>query len=212
MKRLFLFMLCVGLAIPTFSQDSDIEKYQVEIKEISSPDFEWTQFDNDKGECKFRKGVLELECKDKNSDAFTTTELEFDPANVDYIIVYQLKPDDIDDIHPFGIIFDYKDAKNYKLLRFGKKQFQLLTIEGGDKAVVKEGLYKVKDKKQVQISMKKKGKRLDFYIGSQYLPLTTLRNTTIQHSNIGFYVENKTKVQLTGVGYRLILGKEEETE
>ena len=212
MKRLIIFFLCVGLTIPMFSQDSDIEKYQVEIKEISSPEFEWGQFDNDKGECKFRKGVLELECKDKNSYAFTTTELEFDPTNVDYIIVYQLEPDKIDDSHPFGVIFDYKDAKNFQTLLFGNKQFQLLTYERGEKAVVKEGLYKVKNKKQLQIFLKKKGKRLDFYIGSQYLPLTTLRNTTIQHSSIGFYVENKTKVQLTGVGYRLILGKEEETD
>ena len=38
MKRFVLVILCVGLVVPTFSQDSDMEKYQVEIKEISSPD------------------------------------------------------------------------------------------------------------------------------------------------------------------------------
>lgn len=212
MKRLYLFLLCIGGTLQLFSQQYKIDDYPVELKEISSPEFEWTQFDNDDAECKYRKGVLELRCKEDNMFACTTTELEFDADNVDFVLEFQLEPEELDDKHPFGIVYDYKNLKNFYALCFGKKQFQLLSYESGDKAIVKEGLYKLDNKKNVIVSMMKKGKRIDFYIGSQHLPLTTLRNSKIQHSSIGFYVGNKTKIKATGIGYQLILEDEDNLE
>lgn len=209
MKRFYLLILCVGFAVQLFSQQSDINKYSVEIKEINNPELEWSQFDNDNSECKFRKNVLELECKKDEWIACTTAELEFDASNVDFILKFQLEPEKLDDKHPFGIVYDYKNIKNFHALCFGKKQFQLLSYEGGEEAVVKEGLYKLSNKKQVLVSILKKGKRLDFYVGPQHLPLTAVRNSEIQHSNVGFYVKNKTKIKLTGFGYYLLLDENE---
>ena len=205
MKRLYLFILYFCFALQLFSQQYKIDDYPIEIKEINSPEFDWSQFDNDNSKCKFRKDFLELECKENEWYACTTTELEFDASNVDFVIEFQLEPENLDDKHPFGIVYDFKNIKNFHALCFGKKRFQLMSYEGGEEAIVKEGLYKLSNKKQVSVFIMKKGKRLDFYMGSHHLPLTTVRNFEIRHSNVGFYVKNKTKVKLTGLGYRIIL-------
>ena len=203
-------MLFICASLNVIAQDNYLEKYPVEILEITSANFEWNQFDKDDAECKFHKNALVLECKDKKSHAVTTTELYFDVTNVDYILIYQFDATDLDDDKPFGIIYDYKNGNNFQTLCFGKKNFQILSYETGEKNIIKEGLYKIENKKNVMVTVLKRGKRLDFYLGSQNLPLTTIRNHEMKNSNIGFYVEGKTKMKLTGIGYRLIIENEEE--
>lgn len=210
MNRIYIIMLFICASLNVIAQDNYLEKYPVEILEITSANFEWNQFDKDDAECKFRKNALVLECKDKKSHAVTTTELDFDVTNVDYILIYQFDATDLDDDKPFGIIYDYKNGNNFQTLCFGKKNFQILSYETGEKNIIKEGLYKIENKKNVMVTVLKRGKRLDFYLGSQNLPLTTIRNHEMKNSNIGFYVEGKTKMKLTGIGYRLIIENEEE--
>lgn len=213
MKRItYSFILFISFTTQILAQQYKVEDYTTEIQEISSPDFDWATFDSDYKECKFKKGALVLECKQEDAFACTTTELEFDASNVDFIIEFQMEPDDLNDKHPFGIVFDYKNDKNFQTLCFGKKQFQLLSYESGEKAAIKEGLYKLSDKHNVIVTLIKKDHRLDFYIGSERLPLTSLRKFKLQHSNIGFYVENKTKIKLTGVGYNIILENETDVD
>ena len=210
MNRIYIIMLFICASLNVIAQDNYLEKYPVEILEITSANFEWNQFDKDDAECKFHKNALVLECKDKKSHAVTTTELYFDVTNVDYILIYQFDATDLDDDKPFGIIYDYKNGNNFQTLCFGKKNFQILSYETGEKNIIKEGLYKIENKKNVMVTVLKRGKRLDFYLGSQNLPLTTIRNHEMKNSNIGFYVEGKTKMKLTGIGYRLIIENEEE--
>ena len=213
MKDFCLLLICMLFSSLSLSaQDKELEKYAPEVQEISSPDFEWGQFDSKKARCRFKKNALELECRVNGDYACTYTELELDPINVDFILSFQMEVDKLDDNHCFGIVFDYKNLKNFKALCFGKKQFAVVTYEDGDRAIVKEGLYKLDNKKEPMITLKKKGKRLDFYVGNQYLSLTTLKNCEITSPSIGFYVENVTKISATGLGYRVILHNEEETE
>lgn len=205
-------MLLICTSLNVIAQNNYLDKYPVEIQEIMSPNFEWTQYDKDNSECKYRKNALVLKCKDNKSYAYTITELDFDASNADYIFVYQFDATDLDDDHPFGIIYDFKNDKNFQTLCLGKKNFQILSYEDGRENIIKEGLYKVEKKKKILLTLLKKGKRLDFYLGSQNLPLTTLRNYEIKNSNIGFYVKGKTKIMMTGIGYRLIIEDEEDTE
>lgn len=197
----------------TYAQEEDMTKYEIEIQEISSPSFEWTQFDNDNAKCKYKKEHLVLECKKDKHYTCTTTELDFNVTDADFIISYKLNPEDFDDDHPFGIVFDYENAKNFQCLCFGKKKVQLVHFKNGEQAVVKEGLFKTKNKKDVLVTMKKKGKRLDFYLGETYFPLLTIKRSSLEHPNFGFYIENKTKLVITGLGYKLLFdSKDEETE
>ena len=208
-KICFLFS-CLLFTFSLSAQDKDLEKYAPEIKEISDPDFEWTQFDNKKAKCQFKKNALELECHKVGEYACTCTELDIDPNTVNLIMTFQIEVDKLDDTHRCGIVFDYKNIKNFQTLCFGKKQFALLSYEDGDEAVVKEGLYKLDNKKKLVVTLMKKGKRLEFFVGNQYLPLTSLKNCEIRNPSVGFYVENVTKIKITGLGYRVMLQNEVE--
>lgn len=213
MKNFCLSLFCLLLfSLSLSAQDKELEKYAPELQEVSGTDFEWVQFDNKKARCRFKKDALELECRENGGYACTYTELELDPINVDFILSFKMEVDKLDDSHCIGIVFDYKNMKNFQALCFGKKQFAVVTYEDGDRTVVKQGLYKLDNKKEPMVTLKKKGKRLDFYIGDQYLSLTTLKNCEITSPSVGFYVENATKLNATGFGYRVILQNEEETE
>ena len=140
MKQFWFFFLFFCLSLSLFAQQSNIEENTVEMKDLSNPEFNWPQFDNENAECKFRKNSLVLECKKNKSFACTTTELDFDINNVNCVIGFLLEPEDLDDKHLFGIVFDYKNHNNFQTLCFGKKSFQLVSYEGGERAVVQEGL------------------------------------------------------------------------
>lgn len=212
MKKLSLVFLCLFAALSVFAQDKELERFAPEIKEVISPDFEWGQFDNSLSKCRFKKDFLELECRKNKEIACTCTELDFDPKSTNFILTYQMETDAFDDKHKVGIVFDYKNIKNFQALCFGKKQFSLLSYENGDQAVVKEGLYKLDTKNKLMVTIKKKGKRLDIYLGTQYLPLTSLKNTEFSNPQVGFFVENATKLKITGFGYRIITQGDSEEE
>lgn len=210
MKQVWLFFLCFFFSLPMSSQHFGKDEKLVEIMDVGNPEFNWPQFDNDNAECKIRKGSLTLECKKNKSFVCVTTELDLDIIGVNCIIAFRLEPEELDDKHPWGIVYDYKNYNNFKVLCFGRKEFQLVNYEGGEKAIVRQGLFKLDDKEKVLIILEKRKKRLDFYIGRQKLPLLSLRNSNIQNSTIGIYVENKTKIKLSGIGYRLMMEKEYE--
>lgn len=209
MKKFCVLLFCMSFALLSIAQDKEtqeLEKYKPEMKDISDPDFEWSQYENKQARCQFKKNVLELECQKDGMYACTTTELDFDVQNNNCIFSFQIDVEKLDDEHCIGIVFDFKNTKNFKALYFGKKQFSFVTYENGNKEVIKEGQYKYKleKKKGLIITLKKKGKRIDFYLGSQYISLTTLKQCEIKHSNVGFYVENDTKIKISGFGYRVI--------
>ena len=212
MKKFCVLFFCMFCALSSIAQDresQELEKYKPEIKEITDPDFEWSQFDNKQARCQFKKNILELECLKEGMYACTSTELDFDVRNNNFILSFQIDVEKLEDEHCVGIVYDFKNTNNFKALYFGKKQFTFVTIENGNKVVEKEGLYKYKleKKKGLIITLKKKGRRIDFYLGSQYFPLTTLKQSEITHSNVGFYVENKTGIKITGFGYCVITRK-----
>lgn len=212
MKKFYLLLSSLVFVLSLSAQDREIEENAPEIMEVISPDFDWENFDNKQARCKFKKNVLELECFKKNQHACTHTELDFDVSNSDFIICFQIDVEKLDDEHRVGIVYDFKNQKNFHALCFGKKQYSLLCYENGDNVVVKEGLYKLDNKKRLLITLKKKGKRVEFYLGSKYFPLTTLKNCEITNQSVGFYVENETKINITGLGYRVLLKKDVEEE
>ena len=214
MKRIFVFLPCLLFALLSVAQDGDLkelEKNKPEMKEVFDPDFEWSQFDNKQGKCQFKKNFLELECHKEGLYACTNTELDFDVSKNNYILSFEIEVDKLEDEHCVGIVYDFKNTKNFKALYFGKKQFSVVTYENGNKDINKEGPYKYKlEKKKLIITLKKKNKRVDFYLGSQYIPLTTLKQCEITYPNVGFYIENETKIKISGLGYRIIARKDHE--
>lgn len=212
MKKFYLLLSSLFFVFSLSAQDRELEENAPEIMEVISPDFDWENFDNKQEKCKFKKNFLELECLKKDQHACTHTELDLDAINNDFIICFQLDVEKLDDEHRVGIVYDFEDQKNYHALCFGKKQFSLLKYENGDNVVKKTGLYKLDNKKRLLVTLKKKGKRVDFYLGSQYFPLMTLKDGKITNSSVGFYVENQTKINITGLGYRVLLKKDVEEE
>ncbi len=210
MNKICLLLSCLLFTFTLSAQDKDLERYAPDIKEITDPDFEWGQFDNKVAECKFKNNALELKCLKNNEYACTCTELEIDANDAIYIISFQFEADKIDDSHCVGIVYDYENIKNFQTLRFGKKQFSIVSYKDGEEAVVKEGLYKLDTKGKLFVTLKKRGRKIDFYVGNQYLPLTTLKNCEIRNPSVGFFVENETKIRITGLGYRVMLQNEVE--
>lgn len=126
--------------------------------------FQWEEFYEKKSSASVQDGYLELENDDDNTSAWSVVEF---PINVDknFDLSYDFNAEVTDD-YWFGIIFNYEDAGNFSCFIVQEKRFRLINTVNGVSSISRRNdiILKKARNKDVKISMKKKGRKLNFNV------------------------------------------------
>jgi len=211
MKSIIIALLAItaGFGCLTVSAQ-DIRDYDVaELEYIpaSDPELDWSQFEEKQTKAVLGKKGLELESKSNDVACASVCELPINMASDDFIVALKMVPESVDDKKPFGIVYDYKNDANYKMLLVLKKGFQIIECEKGDCFVVKKGLYKGKGK-EFTISITRNKNKLHFGING--INLTAQLNSKLEYPVFGFVIASKGKLVGKSLAYKKISPKDKE--
>lgn len=203
--------------------------YSMKYMSVSDPDLYWSQFDDKGNKAILGDNMLLVESK-KEEQAISCAEFFFNPAEDDFIAEFLFQPSGVKDDKSFGIVFDYKNEKNFSLVSFTKKGFIYQVCEKGDFSIIRRGMYKlVPRKKKIETAenanllnaILSNNKVFDVTIikeqGQLYLLLNDveiarLKNVKIASPNMGFFVENKMKITAYAVGFTTISHNDDSQE
>lgn len=143
MKNLHKWVICLAAALAMPLTCGARGHYLLKYFPVSDTELEWTQFDEKDGKAIIDKEVLKLESKHKEKFTVSCADFQLRPQDEDFIADFIFKPENVNDDNPFGIVFDFKNDRNYSLITFGKKNYTLYTCEKGELAVAKRGIYKL---------------------------------------------------------------------
>lgn len=170
---------------------------EMKIIPVDDPAYEWSQFEDKKGKAIMKQGMLLIESKDDKGSVASMVELDQDPtANFVFLVALSAKPEENAEV---GVVFDYKDNRNFKALLFSKKNFVYETVNGGEVSIVKQGF--VKPGKEISvIQMDRNGDKVDVYLNG--MDVTTLKRVDFETTNFGVIVGGKYKVLVRGFCYK----------
>lgn len=194
MKKIFMTAVLFFAAAIFISAQNGLKLKEGTPVSVSDPQLEWSQYEEKDGKAILTGKGLLLECKKDGFAAFSVCELPLNLDVDDFRVDFTLTPESIDDNHPYGVIFDFGNNKNYNAVVFGKKNYQILNVEKGETSVVYKGMYKLKNKKNIVVSLERVGDRIEVAVES--LPLTARKLRKMENPSFGFIVMNKGK--LTG--------------
>lgn len=177
--------------------------------------YEWSQYDEKEKSSKLTKNnSLELENKSLVSGAITYMELPYSLNDDDFVVNLLMGKTSIKSDKTFGILFNYKNERNYALLRFDEKQASIIECEKGEAAVVKRTLYKVNDftsdliksdleyiadKNNIVVTIERKNTKLSFYINGVYI--CSMQNYKIEYPTFGFVAIGKNTLNVFGLEF-----------
>ncbi|MCH5327167.1 MAG: hypothetical protein J1E29_08210, partial [Duncaniella sp.] len=127
------------------------EEMNFKAASVSDPMYEWSQYEEKEMSSILTKdNVLELENKNPNTAALAFMELPMSLNDDDFVVNLligktSIKSDGsfIKSDSSFGIIFNYKNDRNYTMLKFDEKQVTIYDCENGSLAVIKRVIYKI---------------------------------------------------------------------
>ena len=209
-------LLAVLIAIVSFGHISvnaqNIMNYNVQELEFTpaaDPELDWSQFDEKQIKAILGKKGLVLESKVEEMPCLSVCELPINMKTDDFIVALKMLPESVDDDKPFGIVYDYRNDANYKMLLILKKSFQLVECDKGETSVVKKGMYKGKDK-EFTLSLTRNKNKL--YFGINGIDLTSQLNSNLEYPSFGFVIASKGKLTGKSLAYKRISPKEVEEE
>jgi len=182
---------------------------EMEYIPVSDPDFDWSQFEEKTIKAIIGKKGLELESRVNDVPCLSVCELPINVKSDDFIVSLKMIPQSVDDSKPFGIVYDYKNDANYKMLVIKKKGFQLIETEKGVPSIVKKGLYKGKGK-EFTISITRNKNKLFFGING--INLTSQLNAQLENPVFGFVITSKGKLVGKSIAYKKFQSRETEEE
>lgn len=200
MKKIF-FMLMAVWGLTCGAQGVTDELPEVEMVSMADPEYEWMQYDEKDSKAMLKKQGLELESKKDDSLCATYCEMPFNTEDNDFVVIFDMKPESVDDKKPFGIIYDVENDVTYKAMVLTKKGYQVLSVADGKVSVLRKGMYKAKSKDFSLAMYMKKGK-LTFFVNG--LPMCTMKNAVIKNPQFGFVVGNKGKMECKQFGYKVL--------
>lgn len=175
---------------------------------MSDPNFEWSQFEEKEVKAELKGDKLVIESRKDNKGTWSSAEFPIDVQGDNFKVTLTGTYDKAENEKQFGIIFDIKNDRNYKLIIFGKKQFSYMVCENGELSTVKRSLVKLPKSKLVSISIEKIGSTVDVYLNDA--EVTKLKNIDMNYPTFGFYVCGKNKFIAQGFSYQI--AEAEETE
>ncbi|MDE6513965.1 MAG: hypothetical protein K2L05_07270 [Muribaculaceae bacterium] len=191
---------------------------------VADPMFEWTQYsEKDKSSLLSKNNSLILENKTIDGAAISFMELPVSLNDEDFIVNLLMSKSDIKEDKSFGIIFNYKNERNYAFLKFGEKQVSIIECEKGEIAVNKRVIYKINsfnddlihsdleyssDKNNIVVTIERKNGKLEFSLNGIYL--CSLKNYKIEYPTFGFVAIGKNKLDIYGLEFAKEDAKETE--
>jgi len=212
MKNLILLIaVCLGIAgnVATAQDITSHDVLDLEFTPVSDPDFDWFQFEEKQAKAVIGKNGLELESKEDDVPCISVCELPINMESDDFLVALKMIPGSIDDKKPFGVVYDYKNDANFKMLLILKKGYQIVECEDGNRAVVKKGLYKGKDKEFIISIMRNKNK---VHFGINNINLTTQLNANLKYPTFGFVITTKGKLIGKSIAYKKVTPKDHEED
>ncbi len=211
--RNIILLITAGLGIAcNLATAQNITSYDVndlEYAPVSAPDFDWFQFEEKQAKAIIGKKGLELESKVDGMPCFSVCELPINMESEDFLVALKMVPGSVDDKKPFGMVYDYQNDANFKMLLILKKGYQIVECEKGNRAVVKKGLYKGKDK-EFTVSIIRDQNKVHFGING--LNLTTMLNANLKYPVFGFVISTKGKLLGKSIAYKKVAAKEHEED
>ncbi len=204
-------------------------EYTLKFMDISDPELLWNQFEEKGTKSVIEKGRLILESKKDQQPVISCAEFLFNPEEEDFFAEFIFKPSEIKDRPSFGIVFDYKNEKNFSVITFGKKGYIYTTCEKGEYSIVKRGIYKLaprkkkisdeeytsalnsilKDKNVFDVSLVQAKGQL--YLVINDVEIARFKGVRITNPNMGFLIDGKSKLEAYAVLFSTISYEEEDT-
>lgn len=206
---LLLAIVCFGCSHMTAQNIMNYDVRELEYIPVSDPELDWSQYDEKQIKAILGKKGLELESKVEGVPCLSVCELPINMKSEDFIVALKMSPESVDDKKPFGIIYDYKNDANYKMLLILKKGFQMIECEKGECSVIKKGVYKGKDK-EFTISLTRNKNKL--YFGINGINLTSQLNSNLEYPVFGFVIATKGKLVGKSLAFKKVRPKETEKE
>lgn len=206
---ILLAILCLGYSHTTAQNIMSYDIKELEFTPVSDPEFDWSQYQEKQIKAILGKKGLELESKEDGKTCISVCELPINMQTEDFIVALKMTPETVDDKKPFGIVYDYKNDANYKMLLILKKGYQLVDCEKGELSIIKKGLYKGKDKEFTLSITRNKNKLL---FGINGINLTSQLNSNLEYPVFGFVIASKGKLTGTSLAYKKISPKETEED
>lgn len=182
---------------------------ELEFTPVSDPELDWSQYEEKQIKAVLGKKGLELESKEDGMACISVCELPINMQSEDFVVALKMTPESVDDKKPFGIVYDYKNDANYKMLLILKKGFQLIECEKGECSVIKKGMYKGKDKEFILSITRNKNK---LYFGINGINLTSQLNSNLEYPVFGFVIASKGKLIGKSLAFKKISPKETEED
>lgn len=239
----YLILLTVALSYMFASAEVKTDgEYSLKFVGVDDPSYMWTQLDEKYGKAVLKNNKLMLESKNDKMPVISCTEFLVNPKEEDFIAEFVFKPLDWDDKKTIGIVFDYKNERNYSLITLSKKNFVYQVCEKGEMSVVKRGVYKLVGRKKISmkdiVSEYEKSdvndnenaallaflsdkNVLDVKLVKEHGILSLLindvemaqfRNVDMQYPAMGFYVGPKTKMEAYGISFSTISYEKDDEE
>lgn len=210
MKILYLMALgCVSM-INVSAQD-----LRFKSASVTDPMYEWSQYEDKEMTATLNKNnTLTLENKGTTFAALTYMELPVSLYDDDFVVTLMIGKTHISADKTFGVVFNYKNDKNYTLVEFDTKHATIIECERGVPAVVKRTIYKInkfdssviksdleykRDKDNIAVTIERKNGKLSFSINGLYI--CSLKNYKIEYPTFGVMAIGKNRVDVFGLEY-----------
>lgn len=206
--------LILGVCILIFN-NMKAEDLIFKAASVTDPMYEWSQYDEKDMKAVLTKdNALELENNNPTKVALAFMELPISLHEDDFTVNLLLGKVYIKSDSTFGIIFNYKNDRNYTMLKFDEKQVTIYDCENGSLAVIKRVIYKINnfndefiksdldyksDKNNILVSIERKNGKLQFYINGLYI--CSLKNYEIKFPTFGFASFGKNKLSIYGLEF-----------
>lgn len=212
MKSKLSLILCFCIL---FFNNMKAQDLSFKAASVNDPMYEWSQYDEKDMKAVLTKdNTLELENKNPTMVALAFMELPISLNDDDFTVNLLMGKASIKSDGTFGIIFNYKNDRNYTMLKFNEKQMTIYDCESGNLAVIKKVIYKINnfndefiksdleyksDKNNILVSIERKNGKLQFYINGLYI--CSLKNYEIKYPTFGFASFGKNKLSIYGLEF-----------
>lgn len=190
-----------GLFVGEERDDSPQSDYEADSEEeplfimldVTDPQFDWSQFENKNSSALMTEHGLKLVNKKQEFSALSVVELPFDVDNDRFkfmlrIIVPGKK---IKKENGVGLVFDYSDNRNYKVIMVNSSQYSLINYKDGVEHVVKTGLIKLPDYNFL-LGIAKEGNVMYLYVNN--VEYAKFNKISIEDSNFGVMLSGKQDI------------------
>lgn len=174
---------------PTTDADSEIDENTVTTIEFLDPQYEWSQLDNKKkGKAIIRTEGLILESKEEEGVVSSVVELPVSADTFAFDFGATFTNAKLEEDKAIGLIFNYRNERNYQAISVFKKGFQVEECVDGTISVIKRGLAKT-DKRRNTLQISYQGGKMSALLNG--IELTTVKNMAITSSMFGVFVTGK---------------------